>query len=269
MPQDLDQRINKVVAASANVLLRHVIPLFSIRPGERPELIGTSLLVEKAGNHFLVTARHVADHLVVPYGLSYYVATSAIHRVVGSVLHTQSHPDVLPADRYDVAIIKLPPTALLPGVEVSKLSLPFESLQAFQFPRHSKQYLVTGFPQSRSKANPHKRLLTSEPAGFRVESATMEQYESLGLTEQQHIVVGLDVKGMIFPDGSRRAVADPHGMSGSPLWLLFDEAGPNSRSITPAVGVVIEYHRDKRLLVATDIAVAIHLINESDDAYYT
>lgn len=264
MPNNLE-RINEVVAASANVLLRHVVPLFNISRGKRPVLIGTSLLVERGGAHFLVTARHVADRLLEPWGLSYYVATGDIHRVLGSVLHTQPHPDVLPVDRYDVAVIKLALEAQPPGVDVRKLPLPFESLHAFQFPRHSKQYLVTGFPQSRSRANPQNRQLKSEPAGFRLASATTDHYASLGLTEQEHIVLGLDIEKMVFPDGSQRQVADPHGMSGSPLWLLFDEDRPNDRKIALAVGVVIEYHRDKKLLVATDIAVAIHLINESSD----
>lgn len=40
----------------------------------------------------------------------------------------------------------------------------------------------------------------------------------------------------------------------APLWPLFDEDGHNDPAATPVVGIVIEYHADKKLLVATEIA---------------
>jgi hypothetical protein len=260
---NFDDRFNQAVVDSANMLLRHVVPLFSIRPGKRPILIGTSLLVERAGTYYLVSARHVVDRSSDPGGLYYYIERGSMHRLLGSVLHTQAQPHLVQIDKYDVAVIALAPDALPPGAAVWKLPLPFSSLRPFQFPRRRKQYLVTGFPSSRSRANPHSRRLVSEPSGFRVVSATQDRYTILGLDEEHHIVLALDIANMNFPDGTQRRIADPHGMSGSPVWLLFDEDGRNNSSVTPAVGVVTEYHRDKRLLVATDIAVAVHLINES------
>lgn len=182
---------------------------------------------------------------------------------MGAVLHTQPHPGVLDNDTYDISIVKLPAGAHPPGTAVWKLPVPFSSLRPFQLPRTGKQYLVTGFPKSRSRANPHNKRLTSEPSGFRVISSGPTGYATLGLSEDHHIVLNLDIENMRFPDGTLRQIADPHGMSGSPLWLLYNEDGENDPSATPLVGIVIEHHKKAKLLVATDIAVAVHLINES------
>jgi len=122
---------------------------------------------------------------------------------------------------------------------------------------------VTGFPKSRSRADPHSQQLKSEASGFRVISASASQYESLGLSEESHIVMPLDIEKMRFPDGALRRIPDPHGMSGSPVWLLYDSQDSNDPTMTPVVGTVIEYHKSQKLLVATDVGVALHLINES------
>ena len=123
--------------------------------------------------------------------------------------------------------------------------------------------MVVGFPSSRSKANPHNKQLKSEPSGFRIVSADTTEYEMLSLSERSHIVLSLDIERMNFPDGSVRQIADPHGMSGAPLWMLFDEIGENDPALTPVVGTIIEYHKDRKLLIATDIGVALALIGKS------
>jgi hypothetical protein len=45
-------------------------------------------------------------------------------------------------------------------------------------------------------------------------------------------------------------------MSGSPIWLLQDDK-------LKCAGILIEHHRSKKLLVATDITVGLHLIKEA------
>jgi hypothetical protein len=57
-----------------------------------------------------------------------------------------------------------------------------------------------------------------------------------------------------------RAFPNPEGMSGSPVWLLYDEVGTNDPAQTPVVGILIEYHRRHRLLLATDVGKAVDMI---------
>ncbi|MDA8128985.1 MAG: hypothetical protein M0Z73_09850 [Betaproteobacteria bacterium] len=251
------------VAKLSNLLLLHVIPLFNIRPGKRPDLIGSSLLVASGTNRFLVSARHVIDKITEPGGLHYYIEPGMLHKLYGTVLRTIPLPGQSELDPYDLAIILLSSEAKAPANAVWKTPLNISSLRRGKLPRTRKQYLVVGFPASRSKANPHNRRLKSESSGFRVISANRAAYESLGLSEQEHLVLNLDIENMIFPDGSIRRIPDPHGMSGAPVWMLFDEDGCNDVDTTPTVGIVIEYHKKSNLLVATDIGVALDLIAQS------
>jgi hypothetical protein len=251
------------LTALSNLLLVHVVPLFNIPPGKRPVLVGSSLLVELNGVRYFVSARHVVDWITERGGLHYYIDRRSLHKLVGTVVRTAPTRDYGGLDPFDVAIVRLPADARLPKGEAWKVPIQQEALRPGETRRTSKQYVVVGFPKSRSKANPHSRQLKSEPAAFRIVAAEPAAYEYLGLSDATHIVLNLDVDRMNFPDGSIRAVPDPHGMSGAPLWVLFDEVGENNPRITPVVGTVIEYHKERKLLVATDIGVALALIQKS------
>lgn len=248
------------IAKMANLLLLHVIPLFNVPRGKRPSLIGSSLLVESGTNRFLISARHVIDKVTESGGLHYYIEPGTLHKLYGTVLRTSPLPRRNSYDSYDISIVCLPSEAKAPTSAIWKAPVSISTLRPNALPRAGKQYLVAGFPGSRSKANPHNRQLKSEPSAFRVISANHATYETLGLSEQTHIVLNLDIENMRFPDGSIRRIPDPHGMSGAPVWMLFDEEDSNDSEITPVVATVIEYHKDRKLMVATDIGVALDLI---------
>jgi hypothetical protein len=258
-----DERLNVAIAAQANVLLQHVVPLFSVPPGKRPVLIGTSVLVESSGSHFLVSARHVIEQAKPPGRLHYYFEPGGLHLLLGSVMQTGPLPSES-KDAFDLAVIRLPDDARKPSTAVWKRPLDISALVGRKLPRGEKQYLVTGFPKSRSRANPHSRKLLSEPSGFKVVSASSTRYADLGVSEASHLVLSLDIRNMRFPDGTTRPIADPHGMSGSPVWLLYDESGENDLHMTQLVGIAIEYYKDEKLLVATDASVALDLIRAVD-----
>lgn len=258
----IDERLNSAIASQANLLLQHVVPLFSVPKGKRPVLVGTSLLVEAFGDHFLVSARHVIDHAKPPGRLHYYIEPGQLHQLIGFVKHTGSLKGDS-KDLADLAVIRLPPSARPPSTAVWKRPVQLSALVQQKLPRADKQYLVTGFPASRSRANPHSKKLLSEPSGFRVVSAPLNRYKDMGVKEESHLVLSLDVSNMRFPDGTTRPIADPHGMSGSPVWLLYDASGENDIHMTQVVGIAIEYHKTAKLLVATDARVVLELIHST------
>jgi hypothetical protein len=49
-------------------------------------------------------------------------------------------------------------------------------------------------------------------------------------------------------------------MSGAPLWLLYDKRGHNDTSVTPVVGVFIEFRKSSQTLVSTDVSTALDMI---------
>jgi hypothetical protein len=251
------------ITALANALLPHIIPLFAIPHGKRPFLVGTALFVAQDNELFLISARHVLDRGVLPGRLYYYDKTWSLRQLIGTLVRTAPLPNGQGPDRHDVAVMRLPRDTPSIFLETLKYPVPMRSLLPFQVNRGSQYYLVTGFPRSKSHADPSTRKLKSQPQGFTVVSSSGATYKQLGLSPQRHIVMHLNISAMNFPDGSKGRIADPHGMSGSPIWLLYDEAQPNDPEITPVVGVAIEYHKAEKLLVATDIGVALDLINVS------
>lgn len=248
------------VTKLANTLIPHVIPLFSIPTGQRPALEGTALFVEQNDKLFLVSAKHVFMKDGSPKKLFYYEKTRSLRRVVGMLISTNSLPNVQSSDRYDVSVLQLPADTPRTLLEVAKFPAPHSSLKPFQSSRHRKHYLVTGFPTSRSRADPSSKQLKSKPQGYTVVSAEDDAYKKLGFGSDMHIVMNLDISSMNFPDGTTGRIPDPHGMSGSPIWLMYDDGGEDDPQSTPIVGIAIEYHKSEKLLVATDVGVALELM---------
>lgn len=248
------------VTTLANLLLSHVVPLFAVPRGKRPSLVGTALLVENADSLFAISARHVLDQALPPGRLYFYDKTRALRQLSGRMVRTTPLPGTPGPDTHDIAVFRLPPDTPRVFLETLKQPVPIRALLPFRSNRADHQYLVTGFPRSRSRADPSSRQLKSQPQGFRVVSAHEDAYARLGLSTDRHIVMPLNVEAMDFSDGTKGRIPDPHGMSGSPVWLLHDERLPNDSQLTPAVGIAIEYRKTERLLVATDIGVALDLI---------
>lgn len=218
------------------------------------------MLVSHAQRSYLVSARHVIERVRDPGSLYHYVERRQLARLFGHILHTAPEPGAIAPERFDLAVVRLLQEAAPPYPSLGKSALPSRFLAASTLPRSNKEYLVTGFPKSKSRANPVTKRLLSEPSAFRVESASVDAYQSMQLSQTTHLIMGLDVANMRFPDGTYRAIADPHGMSGCPVWITLDEARYNDPQSTYVVAFAIEYHKNKKLLVATDAGVALELL---------
>jgi len=260
----VENHLLTVVDPLANVLLRHVVPLFNIPPGKRPACVGTGFFVSVGATSYLVSAAHVFDYITKPGSLHYYVNANILRNVSGRLLSSKIPPGgVRKDDRFDVGVIRLVGPRLPPYREIEKVSLSLSALRSFGPLRGQKQYLAIGFPESRSRPNPRDRELNSKASAFSAMSAELGMYSRLGVSPKSHIVLSVDVERMVAPNGSVQAIPDPHGMSGSPLFLLYDDAGPNDPQVTPVTGVIIEHHRKTKAIVATDISYVIDLIRRA------
>ncbi len=256
---------SQAVAKLSNILTHHLVPLFAKSSGDKPTLVGSSFLVSSGTGTYLVSAAHVFDELKAGHDLFFYVEPRSIRKLSGSLRLTKPPPGKdRTCDRVDVGVLKLEGPALPPYPKVQKHPLPISALMANALPRDGKQYLLVGFPESKSRANSAARDILSEPWSFRNISAPISMYSELGVTPHTHIVLSFDVKRGVAPNKEVRAFPSPSGMSGSPIWLLYDENWPNDPAQTPVVGIAIEHRKSKRAIVATDIDIALRLINEVD-----
>jgi hypothetical protein len=121
-------------------------------------------------------------------------------------------------------------------------------------PRTAKDYIFVGFPGTKAKVSGALREVTVTPYAFRNQPIEESEYESHGLNPDRHIALRLDVRRGFGPGGSKQHFPNPHGMSGAPIVVLFDHAGPNDDRVFPVAGVATKYRETSRLVFGTDIA---------------
>jgi hypothetical protein len=235
---------------------RHVLQLFEVPFGKRPSLFGNALLVRHLGRVFLVSAGHVLNASPpATRALFYFSKTGrelAKLRIRG-LAFTQGSAESDGRDVLDLAAGEL--LSELPNPDV-KEPLEWARIVSLGIPAPGDVYVATGFPSSRSRADPSKNRLTTILSGFRTTLAPVAARTTLKAHPNLQLVLSLNIKQMEFPDGSIGAIADPAGMSGSPVWLLQEGE-------LKCAGILIEHHCSKQLLVATDIAVALHMIESA------
>lgn len=257
---------SQVITKLANVLAHHILPLFTETSGGVPKLVGSSFLVSSGTNSYLLSAAHVFDELKNGHELFFYIEPHTKRKLSGSLLLTKTPEGKnRKADRLDVGVLKLEGLGLPPYPKVDKYPLAIGALMPNLLPREGKQYLLIGFPASKNRANPIACEVVSKIYSYRNISASPQKYADLGVSPQSHMVLNCDRKRTIGPNSQIRAFPEPSGISGSPVWLLYDENGPNDPVQTPIVGIAIEHHKTHHVILATDIEIALRLINEADE----
>jgi hypothetical protein len=253
--------LTDVIERLANVLCKYVVPIYEDDGRGRPKLFGSGLLVGTHKGTFLVSAAHVFDPLRVGRPLYLYPDPKLKLRLTGR--HYLTNPKKGGSrndDRLDVGVLKLEGVACPPYPSVDKFPLPITALLSGAVPRIRKQYLVLGFPGSKSEVDVARRQVEARPYGNLCRSVPAERYEKLGLSTDSHIVLEFNRKRVRGSTGQTQTFPEPGGMSGSPVWLLWDTEGPNDPQETPTVGILIEHSKSEQVLVATDVGFAIEMI---------
>lgn len=259
-----DEELRQSAETLAESLLRCVVPIFCDGKSGKPILQGTGFLIEDAKNSYLISAAHVFDLLKSNRDLFFYVGTKHIRKLAGSLrLTIPPNESDRGADRLDIGVLRLEGEALPPYPEINKQALPITALMESAQPRTEKQYLVTGFPGSQSRLNPISKQFKSKPYGNWMQSVSEKTYVQVGCSPDHHIVMRFDQHKVFGKVGAAQSFPNPEGMSGSPVWLLYNDLGANDPNQTPIVGVFIEYHRHEKLVVATDIRVALDIIRDA------
>jgi hypothetical protein len=212
------------------------------------------MFVSTATGLFLVSARHVFEPLTAGTGrLFFYAGPGVVRNLAGELKFTT--PLQGDRDRCDIGVLRLLAPVSTTHPAIDKRAVPLTALRGAALPREQKYYLITGFPASKNKLKVLRRCFEPTFQSVSCWSASPDEYPKIACSPETHIV-------MQFAPPKTDPFTDPHGMSGGPVWLLFDQAGQNDRAQTPVIGVFTEYHRKHNLLVATDIQSAIALISE-------
>jgi len=259
------EKLRRLSERLAEQLLRYIVPIFRDDGGGKQESHGTGFLISNMGGSFLISAAHVFDPVRSGTNLFFYTGHKRVLRLSGSIcLTTPPEGTSRDADRFDIGVLRLEEAVSPPYPEVNKQALPINALMPTALPREKKHYLLIGFPGSKTQLHRARRNFESAPYGNWSTSAPKAAYGRVGCSDQTHIVMRFNRKKVVGQGLTTRAFPNPAGMSGSPVWLLYDEVRTNDPTQTPLVGVFIEYHSSHHLLVATDISVALDMINRAE-----
>src|ERR1700730_9607874 len=95
-------------------------------------------------------------------------------------------------------------------------------------------------------------------------SAPTTTYMTLGRKQQNHILMKFDRRKAFNENWQPvQELPDPHGMSGGAMFVV-DDGGRYGAKVVRLVGVLIEYLKDEKLMVATDIRIALNLMRDEE-----
>jgi hypothetical protein len=261
MPDDTpSEDLWSLMESHAGQLGRHVVPVYRDDDRGRPELFGSGLLLATGSGSFLVTAAHVLDQLKADEKPYLHFPRQKLW-LTGRYLQTT--PPSLGSrddDMLDLGVLRLDGPAAPPYAAIEKFALPIDALMPGAIPRQRKQYCVLGFPSSQGEVDIGRREVVARAYTNLCLSAPPETYADLSLSTSSNIVLEFNRTRVFGRNGQRQTFPEPAGMSGSPVWLLWDASGPNDDRQTPVVGILIEHQRDSRVLVATDVMFAVAMI---------
>jgi hypothetical protein len=234
---------------------RCVLPLFVPDPDrpDRPTRLGSCVLVQLFGVHFLVTAAHVLRRTD---GQPLFVGRQA-NKLIGL-------PGLLGYSIEDLDIGLSP----LDSGELARLDglifVPETSMESESPPpRHGgpiNDYVVFGYPESNSQFRVEQPRRNVRQHSFTLHTAiTSRNIAAEKLDPRVHLVLEFDREN-IFVQGKRLNPPNPHGISGG---AAFHDVGGELK----LAGIMTEYRRNSCILVGTQmtevIAFAQHVIQST------
>ena len=84
MIKDTFEKESQAVAGLSNLLVQHIVPLFTEHSGSKPQLVGSSFLVSSRTRSCLISAAHVFDELKAGHELFFYIEPKIKRKLSGN-----------------------------------------------------------------------------------------------------------------------------------------------------------------------------------------
>lgn len=229
--------------------------LFRNQKGKKPQSIGTALLVYGRGAYFIISAAHVIED---GPRLLFFPQDRDPRPITGETALSRPIGQKMGADRLDIGVTRLaggplPPYRLWKSIDIS-------DMRPLPFPRKKIAFAFAGHASTGAKVNPISLHINSHCIGLNgIVHARPEVYIKMKIDPTSHLIMEFD-RSPIKTDQGMWQFPDPHGLSGTPIWSE-DEHG------LCVVGILTEYHKVEKVLVATDIRHVISLLEQAERNY--
>ena len=236
--------IDKLIKNAEQTAGRYTHPMFTVGHNSKPDLIGTSVIIELDNKIYLLTAAHVLTSAA-----SMNIIAIGLEGKITPISTEWFFAEQLDGVEFDVAFTELS-AELAAEVE----ALPSSNLLHTE-PNQGEHFcLVNGYPSSKNK--PSKAL--RQPSKYASKSYSFVSY--LNYDFDQWDDVNKDPEWHYCSAHGRKqgnqAPLKPNGLSGGGLWVIPNIAEPKLY----LAGVYIEHYTHKKVSFSTRIDKVIETI---------
>jgi hypothetical protein len=247
----------QALAELTSLLSSYTFPIFENDNRGRPQQIGSSFIVRSDSEHYLVSAAHVLE-LLKTKTLYYYTAQAQIRKLNGKLMLNPWEGD-RDKDPIDTGVLRLGNESHPPYPDLKKFAVQPSYLRPSDSPRDGKHYAIVGYPETKNRADLATRTVNAVAYAYRNHSLPESEYQKHKLSPREHIVLPLRPKKSFDPDGKHVHFPKPQGMSGSPIWLLFDDDASDLGPVCPIVGIGTKFRKGVGI-IGTDVGIAMGMI---------
>lgn len=248
----------EIIAEAIDTLTSFCIPLY-VDINDRPVLRGTGFFVNIETDCYLVSAAHVLDD-ALSHSMYFYSSPRQKRYLDGKIVRPKS-ADGRHNDRIDVGVVKLGSVGRPPFPEMRKFAMDLSYLKPCRVPRADRHYVIIGYPETKNRFRIVQRDILATPYAYRTDSLPDTEYKSHGVTPESHVLLPLNLRQGFDSDNRPVHFPKPQGMSGSPVFVLYEE--DSDSRVFPVVAVGIEYRKPHRALVATDVQFVLEAIERA------
>lgn len=234
-------------------------PIF-LNSGKKPEPISSSILVKWNNGHFLVTAGHTLKNFEKNnIGL---ISNRTFLRSAGYYFTTKT--DTIENDKIDIGVYQLTNDFLNQlGTGYS-----FYDLKSFDIDllnTDEDEYLIVGYPISRTKIRPDKNVIEMRPFLYLTNlNNNPELYDKTKTKSQTNLLLNYDRNRLrdLIPDNLVQG-PEPNGLSGCGIWRISNPMTQDINSIKYfPTGIIIEYYKNHKILIGTRMKIIAECIKQ-------
>ncbi len=259
------ERMNECVDILGKEYLKSVRPIYGSTQHGNPDHIGSCILIKINKTPYLITAAHVIDH---NKDTTLYIGgESDLIQIEAEALITKPNTGNRDDDKLDFSILllssnfikKLGAVTFIDESSFINTSLPNKGL-----------YLALGFPNSKNKNTRNvENKVSQNPFVY---SSTLntdsEAFIKVGANESYHYLLQFGKYSKNENDKKVNSIG-PKGVSGGGLFLIEDMGSPesyraNAKCSGKLAGILIENHKNQKVIMATKISVVIDALTSKD-----
>lgn len=230
---------------------KYVCPIYSIDEKEKLKLLGSAVLIRMNIYNFLITAAHVLKEN--KESTLYLFGKSDLVELKGTAYSTPF--ENANHSKIEFSFMHLDESTVKELIHFDFLDISF--VEPNDFTHQHKLYTFVGYPGTKNKPRPDIKTVKRSIFVYSNSGSDNSLYKHFKVEPYSHIIVGYEKEKGINNQGEILTMPDPYGMSGGGVWNLTDFNQLPISFIPKLVGIGLEYHQDKKCLIALNMPIIL------------